>query len=376
MGESESRAENTAGEEEFDTVRPEFAIPEEELCRKCGRKRIDRSKNLNSILCRNCREEQIRYPFPKMMIPIVIAAVLAIGLAMIRTPMALDCYKSFSQAERRAASGDIYPVLKSLMEVMDHYPDSVPVAERLMELSMDYGYYDLAIYSFNQYLAGREVGDSTYLKISSYMKKLDRIYNTTDQLESVIAAVNPDEQEIFPYDKVKDRLKDLLEDPSCEPALLYYYMANFTEDQEEAAGYLEKSVEADEHFHQSLVLQGTNRRRSGDLKGARECYDKVYSRDRHNADVMRALGILCLLEGEKERGLELVAGAYEEYPDLMYVKETLIIAWLENGDKEKAENLKAQFEAGGTVFDDDFKAYLNGDVSLHDYYIDVREGDL
>lgn len=44
--------------------RDDYWIPESELCHKCQRRRIDRSSN-NSILCSECREEQIRYPFPK-----------------------------------------------------------------------------------------------------------------------------------------------------------------------------------------------------------------------------------------------------------------------------------------------------------------------
>ncbi|MCB6617388.1 hypothetical protein LI114_14050, partial [Ruminococcus sp. 210702-SL.1.03] len=77
---------------------------------------------------------------------------------------------------------------------------------------------------------------------------------------------------------------------------------------------------------------------------------------------LRALGILCLLEGEKERGLELVNQAYEENPELAYVKETLIIACLENGDNSKAEEYQAQFENEGTEFDEDFDDYLSGRV--------------
>ena len=378
----EFEKETAAGEagvgdtEETYSVRPEFIIPEGELCRKCGRRRIDRSKSRNSILCRECREEQIRYPFPKMMLPIVLAAVVLIGVAMVRTPKVLKCYKSYSQAASQAEEGEIYPALQSLLEVLEIYPGSVPVAERMIDLSMEYGYYDAAAYVLNEYMAGQEVSDATYARITGYTKKLERFYNTMDQLENIVASVQVGESGEFPYMEVKDGLKKLLSGNDCDPALLYYYLATFTENQEEARGYLEKSVEADKRFNEPLVLLGTNKRRSGDLEGARECYEQVYLRDRHDAGVLRAMGILCMLEGDKEKALELVSGAYEENPELTYVKETLVIAYLENGDREKANEYIEQFKAEGAVFDEEFDDYLSGKVNLHDYYIDMKEGEL
>ena len=363
-------------EEELYTVRPEFVIPKEELCRKCGQRRIDRSKSRNSILCHRCREEQIRYPFPKLMIPIVLVVLAVIALAMARTPKVIKYYKIYSQAERQASEGEIYPVLQNLMEVMEAYPGSVPVAEEMIELAMEYGYYDAAAYFLNEYLVGKEVSDNTYSKIMGYTYKLDRFYNTSDQMEVIAAEVLSENPDTPPYDMLKERLSELLEDDDYDKTLLYYYLASFTEDQKEARGYLEESVKADSRFNEPLVLLGTNMRRSGDFEGAKECYEKVYSRDHHDAGALRALGILCLLEGEKERGLELVNRAYEENPELAYVKETLIIACLENGDNSKAEEYQAQFENEGTEFDEEFGGYLSGRVSLHDYYVDAGEGEL
>lgn len=364
------------GIEEPYTVRPEFAIPEEELCRKCGQKRIDRSKSRNSILCGECREEQTRYPFPKMMVPIVLCAVVLIGVAMVRTPKVLKCYKSYNQAQDQAAAGEIFPVLQNLMEVMEIYPDSVPVAERMLDLSMSYGYYDAAAFVFNEYLAGQEVNNASYAKISGYTKKLERFYNTVDQLERIVASVQAENPRDYPYSEIRERLKGLLTADDCDPALIYYYLATFTENQEQARTYLEKSVEADNRFNEPMVLLGTNKRRSGDLEGARQCYEHVYLRDRHDAGVLRAMGILSMLEGDKEKALELVGNAYEENPELTYVKETLIIAYLENGNREKADEYLNQFQAEGAEFDEEFEDYLSGKVNLHDYYIDMKEGEL
>ena len=310
------------------------------------------------------------------MIPIVLVALAVIALAMARTPKVIKYYKIYSQAERQASEGEIYPVLQNLMEVMEAYPGSVPVAEEMIDLAMEYGYYDAAAYFLNEYLVGKEVGDNTYSKIMGYTYKLERFYNTSDQMEVIAEEILSENPDAPPYDMLKERLSELLEDDDYDKTLLYYYLASFTEDQKEARGYLEESVKADGRFNEPLVLLGTNMRRSGDFEGAKECYEKVYSRDHHDAGALRALGILCLLEGEKERGLELVNQAYRENPELAYVKETLIIACLENGDNSKAEEYQAQFENEGTEFDEEFGGYLSGRVSLHDYYVDAGEGEL
>jgi Flp pilus assembly protein TadD len=82
------------------------------------------------------------------------------------------------------------------------------------------------------------------------------------------------------------------------------------------------------------------------------------------------MGILKMLEGDKEAGLADVQKAFDLNPEENYVRETLVIALMECGQKEKAEELRQQFEAEGIEFDVDFLSYLNGEVSLHDYYVD------
>lgn len=57
---------------------------------------MDEQGYRDESLCRECREQEIRYPFPKKMIPV--------GLAV--------------------------------QTVLDEYPDSVPVAERMTQLTM------------------------------------------------------------------------------------------------------------------------------------------------------------------------------------------------------------------------------------------------
>lgn len=351
----------------------DYWIPESELCRKCHKKRIDRSENSHSILCRECREEQIRYPFPKKMIPVVILVLAVIAAAMVRTPKSLECYKIYSQSVRQAAAGEIYPVLLDLQSVLDVYPDSVQVAERMVELAMKYGYYDAAAYVMNEYLEGKSVSDSTYKNLTFYADKLNRFYDTQERINELLteadAAIEAGSEQEEALEELKGGLLALADKEEYDSGIIYYLTANLTEDQNQAEEYLRASIKADPRLNAAAVALGTNLRRRGDFEGARECYLSVYARDRHDAGMLRAMGILELLLGDQEQGLAHIRQAYEENPEETYVKESLIIALMECGQTEEASSLKKQFEDEGMTVDEEFAAYLNGEVDYYDYYV-------
>lgn len=352
-------------------------IPEEELCGKCKSRPVDRSENRNSILCRECREEQIRYPFPKKMLPAVILVLGLMALAMARTPKVLRCYKSYTDAMTQAAVGDIYPALVELQEVLDEYPDSVPVAERMVDLSMKHGYFDVAAYALNAYMAGKSVSESTYTKLDNYSSRLKRYYNTIDSVSKLFEDLDDTmdlEEQQWQLENLKKKLLAMTDASGYDNALLYYYLGSISEDQDEALRYLQTSAETD--LRLAAVTQvplGTNLRRRGDLKGAREAYEKALALDRNNSGALRAMGILKLLEGEKEEGLTDIRRAYDLNPEEAYVKETLIIALKECGQEEEAGRQLRQFEDDGALFDEEFSAYLSGAVSLYDYYVDPQQ---
>ena len=168
----------------------------------------------------------------------------------------------------------------------------------------------------------------------------------------------------------KEKLLQLTGEAEYDEALLYYYIAQFAEDQKEAREYLKKSVEIDPLLTYPQVQLGTNYRRSGDLEQARECYEQALSIDSYNPGALRVVGILEMLEGNMEQGLANIQMAYDRAPDEEYVKETLMIALTENGRFEEAQQRKDEFEAAGETFDQEFEDYLSGMISLHDYYID------
>ncbi|MEW4411779.1 hypothetical protein [Clostridium sp. AN503] len=368
----------TGGSVETDNIGIGQEIPEDQLCRKCGRKRIDRSENKNSILCHECREEQIKYPFPKKMLPAAVIVLALMVLAMARTPGIIRMYKMYYQAELQSYRGDVYPALLNLETVMEAYPSSVPVAVSMIDIAMEHGYYDAAAYTLSTYLEGKEVDDSTYSRMMRHTKRLNRYYDTLDQVDELYASFGEalgqedldGEAPIAALQGLRDDLEEMTKNADLDKGLLYYYLATLSEDEEAHREYLEASVEADPKLGFPEVELGTYRRRTGDLEGARECYESVLRNDNSNTGALRAMGILKMLEGDKEAGLADVQKAFDLNPEENYVRETLVIAMMECGQKEKAEELRQQFEAEGIEFDVDFLSYLNGEVSLHDYYVD------
>lgn len=368
----------TGGSVETDNIGIGQEIPEDQLCRKCGRKRIDRSENKNSILCHECREEQIKYPFPKKMLPAAVIVLALMVLAMARTPGIIRMYKMYYQAELQSYRGDVYPALLNLETVMEAYPSSVPVAVSMIDIAMEHGYYDAAAYTLSTYLEGKEVDDSTYSRMMRHTKRLNRYYDTLDQVDELYASFGEElgqedldgEAPIAALQGLRDDLEEMTKNADLDKGLLYYYLATLSEDEEAHREYLEASVEADPKLGFPEVELGTYRRRTGDLEGARECYESVLRNDNSNTGALRAMGILKMLEGDKEAGLADVQKAFDLNPEENYVRETLVIALMECGQKEKAEELRQQFEAEGIEFDVDFLSYLNGEVSLHDYYVD------
>lgn len=352
----------------------ETGILEEELCRKCHARQIDRSESKNSILCHTCREEQIRYPFPKKAMVAAAAICVILVAAMVRTPRVLHDYKLYTEAKTQAAVGDIYPALLGLEEVMEHYPDSVPVGERMVDLAMAHGYYDAAAYAMNTYLSGKSVSDSTYSKLTGYSKKLNRYYDTSDRIEELMSGMTlnqSEEEQREALEEIRSELLSMTEQSEYDKSLAYYYLALLSEDEGKVIGYLEKSAEADPLFAVPNVYLGTYYRRMGRLDEARACYDNVLTVDRQNSSALRAMGILNLLEGNLKEGLSHIQTAYDINPEEEYINETLIIALMENGKIEEAEHLKQEFDEQGAEFDADFQQYLSGAVGLRDYYIDV-----
>lgn len=339
----------------------------ENPCQKCQSRPMDRSENDNSILCHECREEQIRYPFPKLMIPVAILLGVILIFAITQTRQPFYYFKIYTQAKWQEKDGEVGAALVEMLEVIEQYPNSVTVSETMVDLSMQHGYYDFAAYILNTYMGGMEVSSDTYTKITSHSNKLNRYYNTQEKIEEIASEAVIEEEDDLRH--IKRQLLALVYDWHYDQGLLYCYLGFFSQDPQEAVQYLEKSVKADPNVMAYQVYLGTSSRRSGDLAKARACYEYALTQERDNTAAMRAMGILDLLEGEKERGLALIQQAFDKNPEEAHIHETFIIALAECGQMEEANTHKQKFEAEGVEFDEGFLNYLQGNTSLYDYYV-------
>lgn len=339
-------------------------------CGACGHGLIDRSENADSMLCSACREKYIHYPVPKLFI--IFSAVIAVlmGFAFIRFPKVIKSYKIYEKAEAMAANGDIVEAIQGLHTVVEQYPGSVPVAVRLTDIAMEGGFYDDASYMLSNNLSGKKMEANIVNRMNRYIDKLDRFYNTYDTVQNMQSKFGDDMSKEEVLETGYQYLNQLLSDPEQDKALVYYYMSMFAGDAGEARNCLEKSIAEDNNMLDAKVQLGTISRRQGDLEYAENCYNEVLLADKTYSSASRGLAIIRLLEGKKEEGLDLASKAYEQNPEGDYVWETYLIALKENAKNTDADALVKEYISKGNELDADFKSYLDGNLSLHEYYID------
>ena len=83
---------------------------------------------------------------------------------------------------------------------------------------------------------------------------------------------------------------------------------------------------------------------------------------------IRSYATLELVEGNLAQGLDYASQAYAIYPEGDYVIDTYIVALAANGMMEEAQRLVEQYEKD-YMFDDDLYDFLDGNMTLEEYYI-------
>ena len=110
-------------------------------------------------------------PIPVLLF--VLVSLLLAGISMRLFPKSLSEYRIFIKARERTESGETAAALQELYELQEEHPQSLPITLKLIELSMDSGYYDLAAQVFNEYLVGKSLTDGQYAKMMRYSRRLD-----------------------------------------------------------------------------------------------------------------------------------------------------------------------------------------------------------
>lgn len=110
-------------------------------------------------------------------------------------------------------------------------------------------------------------------------------------------------------------------------------------------------------------------RRQGDLDKAREILEAVYATNKEDYSILRAYATLELAQGNVKDSIDYARRAYEAYPEGNYVVDTYAVALAANDRLEEAWELVEEYEDEGYAFDDDLYDFLDGKITLEDYYI-------
>lgn len=340
-----------------------------DLCRNCGQFRIDRSESVHSLLCRTCREKMLRYPVPKVLIFFSLVIAILVGIGLYSFPKVLEGYRIYENALVQADNGEIADALNSLNTLVEKYPTSMPIAVRMIDLSMEKGYYEYAGYVFDTYLAGKEADEDIVNRVNKYTERLDRYfitYNAITEIQTKLDAEFAPEEQAKEYSSY---INELLNDPTQDKALLYYYLSMFTDDINEMKRCLQNCLQEDKSFFAAKVELATISRRLGDPESAEKYYREVLQSDKKNSGALRGLAVIRLLEGQNEVGLDLAYQAYMIDPEGFYMWETYIIALHENKKNSETDAQIKEYIAKGNVLSEEFHNYFDGKLSLHDYYI-------
>ncbi|WP_252231929.1 hypothetical protein [Clostridium sp. ZBS15] len=339
------------------------------ICHKCGQVNADTSQCKNSILCNKCREEQIHYPIPKIFAILAIGLIILIGISFLKFPKVFNSYKIYSAAEDNAKKGEVNSTLKNLQNVLEEYPDSLDTAVKIIEIAMENGKYNYAGYIIDTYLSGKEADNSTYTLITEYTKYLDSYYKTYDAFGNIVSNLDENASPNEKNQLISNNLKILLNDKSQNKSLLYYYLGSTSNDNNAAKEYLSKSIQEDNNITDSKIQLANILRREKDFNSAREKFNTVLNKENDNAGALRGLAIVEMLEGNKQEGVNLAKKAYDADPQETYVLETLIIALITNGQDDEAEKYKEEYTSNGDGFDDDIMKFLDGNITIDDYYL-------
>ncbi|MCR4778044.1 MAG: hypothetical protein K5858_04290 [Lachnospiraceae bacterium] len=365
-------------------------ISEEDLCRYCGERPIDRSTgNPEEYLCKECREAKLKLRVPKWLIAALVAACVAnvVMIGYLCTKLGkynmgkqtLDAgVVSLREASELVAENKQWSALVKIQEYLDENPENADVALEGMRIAMNSGLYDSAAYFFNTYLVEKGFTEDELYEINGYVDKITRFYDTYDAASDIISGMNDlssdmsTEEINSAMDGMKKDLLRLEADEAYEKEFIEFYISSYfaydARDAEErmkkATGYPPLAAEA----YGRLAIVNRNR---GDFEAAEELIKKGEAVNGEMPELVRARATVMLAKGEYEAALPIAEDLYATNPDAMYVLDTYAVALYANGETEKLAKLMESADEG--YFDDDFYQLTSGKISVRDYYVKGEE---
>ncbi len=311
-------------------------------------------------------------PVPIWVLLFLVISLLLTGVSMVRFPKVFGEYRIYVKAEQRMREGETSDALNDLLGVVETHPNSVPLIVKLIDLSMEAGYYDSAAYALNEFLAGKELNDTQYARMMRHTERLEAYFLTYDVLDNLFADMAEMTEEEASQQQIEDiceALKSLLYDENQDQAMLYYYLATFSQSSEEYYTYIKQGYELDPELFDIRVQLGNAARTNGYTEEAKEYLLEALAKDKKDSGALRGLAVLSLLAGDAEEGLEYAMEAYELYPDGTYVRDTCLIALHVNGKSEEEAAMLAEIQEIEGELEEDTKQFLEDACTLQEYYI-------
>lgn len=361
----------------------------QELCEKCKCRAIDRSEDPKSVWCMECREELIRQKKRKVACMAGISALILILVAgaafsvfFIKSEShdtqdiwaVLGFWKAGQNEESGSSEGGyILTGMGDLLSALVQDPEDLDTAFALVDMAMEHAYYEYASYVINQYIAEKDISDKQYRKVARYENELNLYFDTCNLSNEIVNQVYEDVGEDGdPYEvmeKYCQAMSEYIGNSDYDQALVYYCLGNMTADGKTRINYLKKCVAINPHYYDAQAEIATYCRRQGDLKKARRILTKIYEINKEDYAVLRSYATLELVEGNLEKGLDYASRAYEMNKGGGYVIDTYIVALAANGRTDEARELAKKYEDKDYMFDEELYDFLDGTMTLEDYYI-------
>ena len=341
------------------------------LCALCYERDKDLSQSGYSVLCDECRQQKLKLYIPPTIKMFLVAVCALFLFSILMFVPVLSAYKDYLAAEKHMQAREFSFAYDKYRAVLEKYDFSVPLALKATEAAMSAQDFDAMLDVFDTYLVGKSLNDKDYAQALAYSDFLDFILATDQEINELYAESTEldDPAEQIPF--LCKGFEALLLKADIDKTRVYYYLGLIAEDTAQALQYIKLSAEQDTRFTYPLSDYGKLLRRAGDFEQAEQVYQKAIALNACDALSWQGLGVLELLKGQKSLALEHIRYADQLEPDDVYIVETLVIALYENGLRDEA----AVFLERLFSIDEDLEGYLNGTISLEQYYLDSTSSE-
>ena len=352
------------------------AVKAQDLCKNCGKRKIDRSRIPNSVLCEECRKKLTRLKVPPL-IWIVIVLVIA-SLIFIMKPAArgMEDLKTYNHAQQSAEEGYVITAIGDLFTLVERNPHSLDVMIELTEMATEYAYYDYAAYVINYILPEGNFSDTELnnggkgYRLQRCIDEMNVYYDTWELIDEINREifVGAEEDLYAMRDSYVQRLSQYIGNEDYDQALLYYSLGCGAMDYEKEASYFMKCIEINPNYSDALAWLANYYFAKGDFQEGKKILEEAYERNKENYSILLSYANFQLAKGDPEEGLVLASRVYGMYPDEDYALDTYIAALAVNGRAEEAETLVSKFEDQGYLFEQKLLDLVEGKMLLEDYY--------